>query len=227
MEPLESLDPLCLPAANDRTFVFRVEDSDGIRDIFTACTELCFCAVALTSDETAEPRSTEALLLTGADDVGVTVWEVERDEGRGILEILDVLCPSTFLALPWNLVPSDSLEAVLLVAADNVGVMLSDCGREYGPRILEMLSLVKLAVALGTRDRSESHDSFRVGVADRVGVMLPDGGRAEKLGLLVFPFGGCGKEATLMGLRKVFPEGLDSLVVATETDLIVGIFDVE
>lgn len=123
--------------------------------------------------------------------------------------------------------PSDSLDAVLLDAAERVGVMLSDCGREYGPRILEMLSLVKLAVALGTRDRSEPQDPFRVGSADSVGVMLPDGGRAEKLGILVFPFGGCGKDATLMGLRKVLPEGFQSLVLAIEVDLNVGMFDVE
>ena len=90
-----------------------------------------------------------------------------------------------------------------------------------------MLSLVKLAVALGTTERSDSQDPFLSGAADSVGVTLPDGGRAEKLGILVFPFGGCGKEATLIGFRKVLPDGLDSLVVATETDRIVGMFDVE
>lgn len=60
-----------------------------------------------------------------------------------------------------------------------------------------------------------------------MGVTLPDGGRAEKLGILVLPFGGWGNEATLMGLRKVLPDGLDSLVIEPEMDLMVGMLEVE
>lgn len=100
VEPLESLDPLFLPVAKDRAFVFRIVESDGIRDTFIACTELGFFVVAFVPDGTADPKSTEALLLTGADDVGVTVWEFGREEGRGILERLVVLCPTTLLAPP-------------------------------------------------------------------------------------------------------------------------------
>lgn len=226
MDPLESLAPLFLPPANGGAFVFRAEESAGIRETFMACTEPGFFPAAFVPDEAPAPKSTEALLLPGADDVGVTVWDVGRDVGRGILEMLEVLCPCTVLAPPWASAPSDSLDAVRLVPAERVGVLLSDCGREDGTRILDMLSLVKLVVALGTRDRSESKDLFWVNIAD-AGVLLPDGGRDEKLGILVFPFGGCGKDATLMGLRKVFPGGLESVVVATDTDLNVGMFEVE
>ena len=40
-------------------------------------------------------------------------------------------------------------------------------------------------------------------------------------------FGGCGKEATLIGLRRVLPAGLDSLVVEPEMNLTVGMLEVE
>lgn len=73
MEPLESLDPLFLLAAKYGAFDFRVEGNDGRRDVFGAGKAMGSFTAALVFDEIGPPKSTEDLLLTGADDEGVTV----------------------------------------------------------------------------------------------------------------------------------------------------------
>ncbi len=123
--------------------------------------------------------------------------------------------------------PLEPLDPSLLEAADNVGVMLPDGGRAETIEILEVDGIFKDRFAPGRKERVESTEPFLLGAADKAGVVLPDGGRDEKLGILVLPFGGCGENAMLMGLRSVLPVGLGSLVAATDTDLNVGIFDVE
>ena len=53
--------------------MFRVEGNDGIRDILVGREVLGLFTAASVPDVTARPESTDALLLTGADDEGVTV----------------------------------------------------------------------------------------------------------------------------------------------------------
>ena len=147
VEPLESLELLCLPTAND---VFRVEGNDGIRDTFIACTEVgCFTA-AFVPNKTGRPKSREALRLTGADDEGVTVLDVGRDDGRGIFEILPVLgtlaIPATPAEIGWRI----SIEPLLLPGTEDVGVTVCEVGRDDGRGIRELLEVLWVSIFLAS-----------------------------------------------------------------------------
>ena len=134
---------------------------------------------------------------------------------------------TTVAVLPGKPALPELLDPLLLETADAVGVILSDGGRDEERSTCEALRLVMFAVTLGKRERSEFQEPLSLDAADNVGVTLPGRARADELGILVLPLGGCGKDAILIGFRKVFRVGLESRVAASEMDLMVGMFEVE